>query len=88
MKWSAGIEKADSERGEMMDELKKAVLSLFQKVKKAWEQITALFSRKREVKKEIEHEKKMRSSWVTVRDTRKPSQVINKRPLFAIQKII
>lgn len=71
-----------------MNEFKEFALSLFEKVKEAWQKITSLFNRKRVAEKEIEREKKVRSSWYTIRDTRKPSQVINKRPLFAIQKII
>lgn len=84
----AGIERTDSERGEMMDELKRVALKLFELIKRAWADFKALFNRAEDTRKEMEREKKIRSSWVTVRDTRKPSQVVNKRPLFAIQKII
>lgn len=72
----------------MMDELKRVALKLFELIKRAWADFKALFNQAEDTRKKIDQEKKMRSSWITVRDSRKPSQVVNKRPLFAIQKII
>lgn len=72
------------ERGDGMKEIHQ----FFEDLKKAWAEIKKLLSSICTAKNEIEAEKDMRSTWCLELDNRKPSQVIDRKPQFAIQKII
>lgn len=66
----------------------KEILQFFEDLKKAWEEIKQLLSSVFTAMNDIKEKKNIRSTWLIERDNRKSSQVIDRKPLFAIQKII
>ena len=71
-----------------MNDFKQSLLALFEAAKKAWQEIKELFRSAQDTREEIKKEQKFRATWVAAWDTRKASQVVSRKPLFAFQKII
>lgn len=68
--------------------MKMELLAFQKQVLKKWKEIKELIAKIANIPIEIEKEKKMRSKWVTVRDTRLKSQVVDNKPRHLIKKVI
>lgn len=73
-------------------ELFEALRNLAEAFEEAWivvkKAVQPIIDAVSEVRKEIPRDDCIRSTWTINFDTRKVSQVLNRKPLFAIQKII
>ncbi|PIC65344.1 hypothetical protein CSV79_01610 [Sporosarcina sp. P13] len=65
-----------------------ALRELIQTVKKAWNEIKAFIKSIHNAVDQIKQKKKLRSTWFVCLDNRKPSQVLSRKPVFQVRKII